>query len=49
MCSYRRMRGLVSEEMRDAKLLCFLLVNNMQNIILCRILLFYAILCVSVH
>ena len=24
MCPYRRMRGLVSEEVRDTKLLCFL-------------------------
>ena len=38
MCSYMRMRGLVSEEVRDTKLFfvtCLLShsVNNMQNIV----------------
>ena len=30
MCSYRRMRGLVSEEVRDTKLFCFLFTFYIQ-------------------
>ena len=39
MCSYRRMRGLISEEVRDTKL--FFVAFHIQ-LILCRILSHFA-------